>query len=196
MINRSNFYEKVRQSFGKLSQSQVNGFDAIINEWGESGLTDLRWLAYMLATTWHETAKTMQPIKEYGGNQYFIKRYWENKKIANQLGNLSAQDAVNFCGKGYVQLTGRANYKKMTNILGVDLVNYPDQAMNPLIAAKIMFEGMTTGKSFGGDFTGKHLGNYFNKTTDDPYNARRIINGLDKAKQISLYHYDFLAALQ
>ncbi len=173
MIDRVNFYNKVRASFGKLKQSQVEGFEAILNEWEASGLIDLRWLAYILATSWHETAATMQAIQEYGSKEYFIKRYWTNTKIRNELGNLSPEDAINYSGKGFVQLTGRKNFKKMGNLLGVDLISNPHLALLHEVAAKIIFEGMTTGKSFGGDFTGKHLGNYFNKTNEDWINARK-----------------------
>jgi putative chitinase len=191
-MNRKTFYDDIRPFFGqRILPKQFNGMEVILNEWDESELTDLRWLAYMLATVFHETAYTMQPIKEYGSNQYFINRYWKNEKIRKALGNLSEQDAVDFCGRGYVQITGRANYKKMTKILGVDLVGNPLLAMQPDIAVKIMFEGMTTGKSFVGDFTGKHLGNYFNKTTCDWVNARRIINGVDKANAIAKYAQTF-----
>jgi len=198
MIDRKKFYDSIRVSLfgGKLSASQVSGMEVILNEWESSGLTDIRWLGYMMATTFHETAKTMQPIKEYGGDAYFIKRYWTNKKIANELGNKSAEDAVNFCGKGDVQITGRRNYKKMGDILGIDLIGNPDLAMQPEIAVKIMFEGMTTGKSFAGDFTGKHLGNYFNKTVDDWEGARKIVNGNDQKTKIANYGKLFYAALQ
>jgi putative chitinase len=196
-MNRKTFYDDIRPFFGqRILPKQFNGMEVILNEWDESELTDLRWLAYMLATVFHETAYTMQPIKEYGSNQYFINRYWKNEKIRKALGNLSEQDAVDFCGRGYVQITGRANYKKMTKILGVDLVGNPLLAMQTDIAVKIMFEGMTTGKSFVGDFTGKHLGNYFNKTTCDWVNARRIINGVDKANAIAKYAQTFYRSLR
>lgn len=197
MIDRGNFFKVVIREFGKLNQAQVNGFVYILDKWESSGLTDLRWLAYMLATVWHETGATMRPIMEYGGKEYFIKRYWTNVKVRNQLGNLHQGDAVTFCGKGYVQITGRRNYTKMSKVLYGDyrLVMDPALAMDAKVAADIMFEGMTTGKSFAGDFTGKHLGNYFNKTKEDPINARRIINGLDKAKLIAGYYYKFKLAV-
>lgn len=196
MIDRPNFYTNIRESFGSLKQTQVDGINAILDEWEASGLTDIRWLAYMLATAWHETARTVQPIKEFGGNKYFIKRYWENVKIRKELGNLSPQDAVAFCGKGLVQITGRRNYTKMGKILGIPLAQHPDMAMDMKVSVKIMFEGMTMGKSFGGDFTGKHLGNYFNLKTEDWFNARRIINGTDKASKIAGEAKVFYEALQ
>jgi hypothetical protein len=199
-IDRKLFFDSFRIEFGKLIQSQVDGFNATFDEWDlwiskKWVDNDLRKLAYILATDWHEGDKTMQPIKEYGNNNYFIKRYWENKKIAKQLGNLSPADAVNFCGKGKPQLTGRINYTRMSKILGYDLVNKPNLMLDLKIATEVMFEGMMTGKSLKGDFTGKQLNNYFNSTTNDPINARRIINGLDKADLIKDYHNKFLNCL-
>lgn len=182
-MDRAKFFKAVRTLFGKLSQKQVDGFEFILTEWEQSGLTDLRWLAYMLATTWHETAATMQPIEEYG------------KGKGRAYGKPHPKTGETYYGRGYVQLTWYDNYLKMGKILDLPLATSPNLALNPQIAAKIMFEGMTTGKSFAGDFTGKHLGNYFNKTTNDPVNARRIINGLDKAKLIAGYHNNFLAAV-
>lgn len=196
MINQKSFYDNIRPLFGeRLLPKQFNGIQVILTHWEQSGLTDLRWLAYILATTFHESAYTMQPIKEYGGKDYFIKRYWDNAKIRRELGNLSPLDAVRYCGKGYVQITGRNNYKKMGGILGLDLVYEPDLAMQPEIAVKIMFEGMSTGKSFRGDFTGKHLGLYFNDKKEDWINARRIINGVDRAQTIAGYGKRFYSAL-
>jgi putative chitinase len=190
MINRQKFYATVRNHFGKLRQSQVDGFEAILNEWEASGLTDLRWLAYMLATAWHETGKrvngvfinTMQPVEEVG------------KGKGRPYGKPSANGKVHY-GRGHVQLTWPDNYKKMGKILGIDLYNNPEKALEMQTSVKILFEGMTTGKSFKGDFTGKHLGNYFNKTKEDWFNARRIINGTDKASKIGGEAQVFYSAL-
>lgn len=196
MLNRQSFYIAIRPLFGsRITQSQVEGIEFILNEWDDSKLTDLRWLAYMLATTKHETANTMQPIQEYGGDKYFIKMYWTNQKKAKELGNRSAQEAIDYSGKGLVQITGRYNYIKMGKILGLPLAESPKLAMKMDVAVKIMFEGMTTGKSFAGDFTGKHLGNYFNKTTEDWIGARFIINGQDRANLIAGYGKSFYKAL-
>jgi len=198
MINREKFYDSVRESLfrGTIKPKQFEGMETILNEWDKREFPDIRWLAYMLATTLHETAYTMQPVKEYGSDQYFIKLYWQNEKIAKQLGNICAQDAIDFCGKGYVQITGRNNYKRMGKILNIPLMTNPDLAMDKTIATKILFEGMTTSKSLAGDFTGKHLGMYFNKTTEDWVKARRIINGNDKAQLIAMYALKFFEALK
>jgi putative chitinase len=66
----------------------------------------------------------------------------------------------------------------------------PDLALDPAVGGKILFAGMETGL-----FTGKRLGNYFNKSTEDWINARRIINALDKAPQIADYGRKFYSAV-
>lgn len=192
MINRKHFFDSVRDSLfkGKLSNTQVSGMDAILNEWEKRGLTDERWLAYMLATVYHETAKTMQPIEEYGRG----KGYRYGKKIKRTGIKYTSPDKL-YYGRGYVQLTWFENYETMGRLLHIDLLNQPELALIPEVAAEIMFEGMTKGNSNLGDFTGKSLEQYFNDKKEDPINARRIINGLDKADTIAMYYYKFKIAL-
>ena len=89
-----------------------------------------------------------------------------------------------------VQLTWDYNYKKLGEVLKIDLYNNPELALQTDISIKIMFVGMTKGY-----FTGKTLGDYFNTSKEDWVNARKIINGLDKAKLISDYALRFYSAL-
>ena len=185
MIDRKKFFDGIRHGpfDGKLSAKNVSGTNVILDEWERRGLTDLRWLAYMLATTKWETDHTMQPIIEGGSQKYLrSKKYWP------------------WIGRGFVQLTWKNNYVKMTDLMrkenftvkGVhpDLVAHPDLAMDPQVAAFVMFEGMIRGS-----FTGKKLGDYFNATTTDPKNARRIINGTDRAAEIASIYKQFYADL-
>jgi hypothetical protein len=199
-INRDTFFQTIRGSLfgGHFTQDQVNGLDTLTDVWEASGYTDKRWFAYMLATAFHETAQTMQPIHERGGNAYFTKMYdirGNRPSLARQMGNISPGDGAKYCGRGYVQLTWRVNYHRMGELLGLDLENNPDLAMQPDVAAKVMFEGMTKGESRKGDFTGVSLEKYFNSTTEDWVNARRIINGTDCAQAIAAYAKKFNAAL-
>jgi putative chitinase len=185
MIDRKAFFDGIRSGPfpKKLLKGQVQGIEIILDEWERRGLIDLRWLAYMLATVFWETAQTMQPITEYGSQRYLRgKRYWP------------------YIGRGFVQLTWRDNYRRMTEILGReflggDLVEKPDLALVPKNAAAIMFEGMLRAESFKGDFTGKSLEDYFTATTTDWVNARRIINRLDKANEIAAIAKQFYADL-
>lgn len=193
MINRKSFFETIRTNLFKtgIKQTQVDGFNAILDRWEAQGLTDLRWLAYILATVYHETAKTMQPIEEYGKG----KGYRYGKKIKRSGVTYVSPDMI-FYGRGYVQLTWYENYETMGRLLGIDLLNSPELALHPGIAADIMFEGMTKGNSHFGDFTGKSLENYFNDGKEDWVNARRIINGTDKAELIAGYGKKFYEALK
>ena len=162
-----------------LHQGQVDGCNAILDAWeARHDMTDRRWLAYMLATAKHETAHTMQPIEEYGRGRG--RAYGESDAATGQI----------YYGRGYVQLTWRTNYAKMAALTGVDLVGHPELALEPKLAALIMFEGMKNGL-----FTGVGLPRYFDHDIDDPVNARRIINGTDRAAEIATIHRNFLAAL-
>lgn len=201
VIDRAKLFAGVRKEVfgGRMKQGQVDGIETILAAWEGSVFTDLRWLAYMLGTAYHETAFTMQPIKEYGGFAYFEKNYGPNGRrpqTARAMGNVNPGDGAKYCGRGFVQLTWCNNYRNAGKIVGVDLVADPDLAMRPDIAAKIMFEGMTrTDIVFQGDvpeddgafsFTGKTLEDYFARGRTDWVNARRIINGTDHAELIAV----------
>jgi hypothetical protein len=186
-VDRAPFFTCVRPFFGgMLTQSQVDGMNAILDAW-DAWLPDntdlgpnIRWLAYALATAFHETARTMQPIAEYGhgaGRDYGIP-----DPVTHQI----------YYGRGYVQLTWKANYQVQSARLGTDLVEDPDLALRPDLAANIMLHGMAAGS-----FTGRRLGQYFgaNPAHDDPVNARRIINGIDQATLIASYYRVFRAAV-
>jgi putative chitinase len=200
MINRTYFFKAVRPIFnGRLTPAQVQGMEVILTAaQAHNPAMDRRWLAYELATTAHETAYTMRPIIEHGGREYFFRMYDPGSPIPrratlSKLNGARPGDGPIFYGRGYVQLTWRTNYEAMGRFLGVDLSSTPaaaDRALDPPIAARIMFEGMERGM-----FTGKKLADYFNDTTTDWVGARRIINGLDKAKEIGELGKRFLAGL-
>lgn len=181
-IDRKKFFDGIRQQPfpGKLNAGQVSGTSAILDEWERRNLTDLRWLAYMLGTVKWETDNTMQPIIEGGGIKYLkSKKYYP------------------WYGRGYIQLTWLRNYQAfqpaVLKLFGLDIVADPDNALDPKAAAYIMFEGM-----LNGTFTGKKLADYFNAKTTDWLNARRIINGTDRAADIAaiskLFYSDLVAS--
>ena len=199
-IDRDFFFKSVRQTMFRaaMEQSQVDGCNAILDSWEkDSSLTDDRWLAYALATAYHETAFTMQPINERGGDDYFFKMYdkdGDRPEVAERLGNTEPGDGVLFHGRGYVQLTGRANYTRMGSLLGIDLTSNAacaDRALEPDIASRIMETGMRDGL-----FTGKKFADYFNAEITDWVNARRIINGTDRADEIGAYGRSFMDAIR
>ena len=75
-MNRTTFFAYARRApfGGRLTQSQVDGLSKILDVWMARGLSDVRWLAYILATTFHETAGKMQPVREMGGEAYLKKK--------------------------------------------------------------------------------------------------------------------------
>lgn len=196
-MDRPTFFAAVRrQPFrGKLTQQQVEGLTAILDEWDRRyPKGDTRWLAYLLGTAFHETATTMQPIREMGGEGYFRRMYdirGDRPNVARTLGNTQPGDGARFCGRGYVQLTGRAGYIRAGRAVGVDLIATPDAAMQPDIAAHIAFVGMAEGW-----FTCKKLTDYFNSAVTDWRGARRIINGTDRADLIAGYAMAFHDAIR
>ncbi|SDB39287.1 hypothetical protein [Bauldia litoralis] len=196
MINRKFFFDEVRWSLfgGSLTQAQVDGMSGVLDEWEENHRNDDdRWLAYMLATIFHEVAKRMQPIHEFGSDAYFFRMYdkdGERPAVAKALGNTHKGDGVKFHGRGFVQLTGRDNYKRMSKLLGVDLIKNPDDALKLDVATSILFIGMRDGV-----FTGHKLADYFNPMEEDWIEARRIINRLDRAEMIAGYGRKFYASI-
>lgn len=186
------FYDSVRKSIfgGKLTQEQVDGLNSVITAWDRSGDKDQRKLAYLLATTAHETARTMQPIYERGAKSYFDK-YEPGAKIGKALGNTNIGDGFLYRGRGYVQLTGRYNYRSAGIKMDYPLLDKPDKALDPVIAGMILVRGCMEGW-----FTGKKLGDYINPAKTDYVNARRVINGTDKAQMIAGYAVKFEEALR
>jgi hypothetical protein len=185
-FDRKYLFDTIRKPLfkGKLSVKQVEGICAIVDAFEVSGHGKANWLAYMLATAYHECARTMQPITEYGSVSYFKK--YDGRA---DLGNTVPGDGYRFRGRGYVQLTGRRNYRKAGEVLNLDMLANPELALKPAIAASIMIRGMVEGW-----FTGKRLSDYLNGTVDW-YNARRIVNGIDRAADIAGYAKLFVAGL-
>ena len=210
-IDRAAFFAAVRASpfGGRLTQDQVDGLEAML---ATGGTLPRAHLAYALATAFHETGRTMQPVVE--NLNYMsaarIRAVWPtrfpseeaaapyvrnpralaNRVYGGRLGNTEPDDGWRYRGRGLVQITGRNNYARAGRQLGVDLISDPDLALRPDLAAGILFAGMAQGW-----FTGKKLADYFNDRVSDPVNARRIVNALDRAETIAGYHRAFLAAL-
>lgn len=170
-MDRSKFYAALRARssgvFGtSLSQSQVNGTEQILDEAQRRG-TPLRHLAYILSTAYHETAHTMQPIREKGGEKYLrSKRYYP------------------WVGEGLVQVTWEENHRKFG-------ATAPGQMMTWPIALRAIFDGMTKGM-----FTGKKLDDYIRGDRSDYVGARRIVNGTDRDDDLAVYAVTFETALR
>jgi len=142
-------------------------------------ITDMRWVAYVLATVKRECGGTWQPIKEYGlgkGRKY--------DKEVEVIDPCEVKPRKNvYYGRGYVQLTWDYNYKKLGKALGMgdQLYINPDDALKHEIAYKIMSEGMRKGLFF----SKARLSQYLSGDHTDYVGARRIINGNDHASEIA-----------
>jgi hypothetical protein len=199
-FDRKVFFDSVRASLfsGSLTQQQVDGMERILDQWEATGYSeDLRWLAYPLATTYHETAQAMWPIEEYG------------KGEGHDYGAPDPETGQCYYGRGYVQLTWRDNYARASDELdlrgGDNLEWHAAGALDPIIAADVMFVGMIDGWFRSDGYGPQTLARYFGKAVDDPYGAREIING-DKdvvpswsatsiGNLIKDYHEKFMDAL-
>jgi hypothetical protein len=175
MINRQKLFDEARASmFGVIDQSQVDGINAVIDEWEQlTNLTDTRQLAYILGTIRHETAGTMQPVTEHGGEKY-----------------LRSKSYYPYYGRDLVQTTWKPNYQRVKDFTGVDVVTHPELIGQMPLAAKVAIHFMTHGY-----YTGRKLSDYFNDHTEDWKNARRIINGLDRAELVASYAQKFYQGL-
>jgi hypothetical protein len=182
------FFEAVRPMFGgALSQAQVDGFGIIFEAWRKVGSGNERDLAYILSTAYHETARTMQPVRETLATtdakaKERLTKAWKSGKLPWVK---SDYWSGGWFGRGFVQLTHRENYVKAGKKLGIDLVSDPSKAMIPEVSALILVRGMQEGW-----FTNMKLAD-----AADFRESRRVVNGTDCASQIAQYADAFLSAL-
>lgn len=175
-----------------ISQSfvdSINGLFNAFNDYNSINATNPNYIAYMLATSYLETAYTMRAIKEYGSDAYFSK--YGRGTLAKRLGNRNVADGIKYAGRGHVMITGRDNYQKFSNILNIDLINNPDLALQPSVSAKILVIG-----SVRGIFTTRKLSDYIKHGFRQEFiRARAVINGSDRADDIAGYALKFRECL-
>jgi putative chitinase len=231
-FNAAVFFDHIRPMFGRLSQTQVEGCEAILKAMKGDRVS---WCAYALATAFHETGRRMSPNTEslnysVAGLDKFVR--WgrisgsdarrlgrkmgepalskqRQREIANiiyggnwgrsRLGNTQPDDGWTYRGRGMHHVTGRANYGRASDSAGMDLVAEPAGMLHLERAARVMTSGMRKGR-YAGDKAGRHsfarhLSSLGAATEAQFIQARRIINGLDKAAQIAGYAMRFQQAL-
>lgn len=193
-MDRRVFFDAVRGSVfrGRMSQRQVDGLNSLLNVWDREGSRDDGQLAYCLATSYHETAHTMQAVRETlaKSDAQAIRRL----DAAYKAGRLKVSRPYwrgGYFGRGHVQLTHEGNYRAMGELLGVDLAGNPGLALDPVISARVLFIGMLRGV-----FTKKRLDRYVNENRRDFRNARRVVNGMDRAGLIAGYAESFFDAIR
>ncbi len=181
MIDKPKFYQRLREVklFDKLTQLQVDTIDAVLNECEAQGVSDVRQVAYIMATGYWEAHNPkkpelrLTPMKEFGGETYLKgKKYYP------------------YYGRGLSQLTWDYNYKKEGKRLSLDLLTNPDLILDIPLAANSHVYCMKNGS-----YTGKKLSDYINDLKCDFAGARKIVNGTDKKDEIAAIAQKFLTCL-
>lgn len=202
LSNPEAFYASIRASDavfgGTLTGDQFAGCEEDLAR--GAGRLPLAWMAYCLATDYHESNHTMQPIHELGGAKYLAK--YDTGRLAAALGNTPEADGdgIKWAGRGKPQITGHRNYEHADRRLhelgilgaGESLLADPDLALRGDVASACLVFGMLEGW-----FTGKTLNHYLpaRATPAQFANARRIVNGTDRAQVIAGYAAAFQTAL-
>ena len=161
--------EKVK-SFGQVGiynfSTKAGTIEAIKAECKVQGIGLNTQIAYVLATTQWETAQTFKPVKE----AFWLSEDWRRNNFKY----------FPYYGRGFVQLTWKKNYEAYGKILRIDLVNNRDLALDPNVALFVLVHGFKTGT-----FTNRKITDYITDDKTDFINARRCINGKDKAHEIA-----------
>lgn len=183
-------FESARKDLFKngYTQLQVDSINAIMAEANKSDLNIFE-TAYVLATAYHEafdydgktTGKIQRlvPIKEKGSLAYLkSKKYYP------------------YIGYGFVQLTWLDNYRKYQPLIldkfKVDILKNYELLLRTDIAAFVIVHGMKNGT-----YTGKKLKDYADNASGlRAKDARRIVNGTDKAAEIESYYFKFMSHLK
>lgn len=194
-MNRKAFYDYLRKResgvFGtRLTDEQVRGMEGILDAFEWHGDGRQKTLAYALATAYHETGRQMVPVREtFAKNDATARRRLAHRAYAKPTGPYGHS----YYGRGHVQLTWYANYKRTGEEIGVDLVQYPDKALDPVISARVLIEGLIDGRW---NSKGKGIEHYLpTNGADDLRNARRTVNITDRWQQIGDYYLAFMRAL-
>lgn len=191
------FYDRLKSTrlMGPvLDSSEFAGIEALL---AACSGQPVAYVAYILATAYHETGGLMQPVKEKGGDAYFFRMYdpkGSRPAVAKRLGNIHPGDGVRFPGRGYPQTTGRDNYAKAAKFLGVDCVANPDLLLQAKGAAAwtvhAMVEGLFTTRRLRDD-----LPEVGPATLGQFVLTRDVVNGQDKRDKIAAEAMDFQASL-
>lgn len=182
MLNRTQFFASLRPHVNLTTQN-VFGTEKILT-YAEQRQTPRNKLAYVLATAWWETAQTMTPVKE----AHWLSEDWRKRNLRYYP----------WYGRGLIQTTWETNYRRMSPEVGTDLTKNPDLLLQWQYALPALFVGMEKGL-----YTGVSLSDHIDnadESDDEDYreyvNARRIVNGTDKASTIARLALNFEAALK
>jgi predicted chitinase len=124
--------EALKKIVPKLSAAKADQLVVAINKaMQEAEINTSQRQAAFIAQIAHETGG-FKWLQELGDDAYFAR--YDGRE---DLGNTEPGDGPRFHGRGFLQITGRFNYEKAGNALGLDLINDPDQAAKPDVGARI-----------------------------------------------------------
>lgn len=196
-INRTSFFANIRerQFANRLSQTQVDGMSDVLDVWDRK-YSDKpnEWLAYILATVFHETGGKMIPVREgFSSNDSGARKAVQKLYNAGRIKTNYALpvNGVSYYGRGRVQNTWGYNYKKLEDRFGYEFTKKPDLLLDSKIDAEVTVTG-----HIEGIWTHRKLSQYFSESVCDPVGARQIINGRDKAELIAGYFQNILQAIE
>lgn len=194
VLDRAKFFAHLRSGkstmFGsRLSQSQVDGIEGLLDGFDVAGDERMETLAYGLATARREVGSGMVPVREGfkksdASARAYVAKHYPNKSYSKPR----PPHGFVFYGRGYVQLTHLENYAKE------GIADEPDRALEPKFAARLLFKGLLDGRWNG---RGRGVSHYL--PTGGPYdlkNARRTVNITDHWQEIAGYFREFMAAIE
>lgn len=151
-------------------------------------------MAYILATIRHECGQTLLPTQE----ETDVRRapWLKGKYLPYMLGldydgKPHPKTGHLYFGRGYTQNTWYCNYKKISEIIGRNVVNNPDLLLVPEISWQVTETFM-----YRGLYTGKRMADYFHDGVSNFLGARSIINPYDHANIIRDYALQFFYAIR
>lgn len=172
-MNRKAFYDAIRAKVG-LTEQNVFGFERFL-DYAEAHPLPLIRCAYVMATGYWESGRTMHPVKE---------AYWKDEAWRKR--NLRYYP---WYGRGLIQTTWEDNYRAIARAMGLPEDTFtkdPDKLLTFEYALPALFVGMEKGI-----YTGKDLDDYIDLQDEDDAEdlreyvaARRIVNGTDRAAAI------------
>lgn len=167
-VNRPDFFVKMEAVFKqRFDTDQRRAVFLLAHESDLEQVTDINQFAYILATCHHECRfKSIPEIRAKKGTKVWQmqERYWH----------------TGYYGRGFSQLTWKANYLKFEKRTGLTLVANPDLVLKPEVGAEILVDGMVHGL-----FSGVKLSRYIQPgKPPDFIRARRVVNGNFQADRV------------
>jgi predicted chitinase len=134
----------VKAAFPAASDNSIQtNLPFILSAIKEFQIFDPKLIAAVFATIGAETvafAPLSEGVSKFNTREHPFDLYEPGTAMGHSLGNTQPGDGSKFKGRGYLQLTGRANYQRMSDRLGLAslLIDNPDLANTPEVSARIL----------------------------------------------------------